>query len=265
MTMSEAEPEGTEEIVDQENVNAEEQHEDPKGHISKEAWIEKGRDADEWRSPEVFAERGRSIKVEQGLRTELSNLKNDFAQQISGLNTLHKVQLNSKILELTAKRDAAIDEADTPAANAFQNELDQTKKASEYAETVPAQQDKDPAIVAWESDNPWSADYKSPKTAYAQSRWNEYRVRPGITVDQALSLVDVDVAREFPVVNSRRKNAPAAEGSSGPGGKSRGSNQTPTMSDLTSEEARIWKLSGSMWKTEKDFLKSVANDRKGAE
>lgn len=248
---------------EQEQHQEQQQEETPKGHMSKEAWVEQGKDPEEWRSPEVFAERGKWINETKNLKTQIDSLKTDFSGQIQSLNQLHQIQMAQKILDLEAQRDSAIGEADTEQANVYQAQIDQTRKVQNATVTPAQQPGKDPAISTWEESNPWVMNPDDPKTVYANNRFANYQ-QQGLTPDAALKLVDSDISKAFPNVNPNRNGAAMAEGSRGPGGK-RAAGPNLSMTDLTREEQNIYRAMPNAWKSEADFLKAVSNDRKGAQ
>ena len=75
-----------------------EQTEQPKGHMSKEAWEEQGHNPDDWRSPREFQERGELIKQVQGLKQQAAQSKQETDSQIRNLNLLHQHQQTQTIL-----------------------------------------------------------------------------------------------------------------------------------------------------------------------
>ena len=251
---------------EQEQEQQQEQHQEeaPKGHMSKEAWEESGKDPEEWRSPEVFEERGKWINRVKGLEGDMKSMQTGFDQRIQGLNQLHNHQLQNTIKDLEAKRDSAIDEADTPAAKVLQEQIDQTRVV-QNATQAPAQAPaRDPAIASWEADNAWVMNPDDPKTAFANAKFNQYAQQPGMTAETALKLVDSDISKAFPDVNHNRNNASVAEGARGPGGKRSAATQSVSWEDLTHQEKVIYNSGPEAWGTKEKFLKAVADDRKGA-
>lgn len=267
--MSEAEAaESTEQVDNQEPddnpVNTGD-HPTSAKHMSKDEWVSKGNDAADYKTPEQFDEAGKWIKITKKMQRDMDEMKQSMSQahedQIKGLNQLHNAQLQSKVQQLEAKRDAAIDDFDKVGAREAQTEIDKAYAAQPAPIQQPvAQPTKDPAIAEWERNNPDILSNPE-KLAFANARTNSY-LEGGLSMPEALASLDGDLARTYPATNPNR-NAPAnSEMGSGPGQKS-----TPkalTMGDLTSDEASIWKHSSSMWSgDEKKFLQAVTNDRKG--
>ena len=95
-------------VIEDDNLQAvtEDKHEDkpaPRGYMSKEAWVESGKDPDEWVSEEVFKERGERIK-------QTTKLQKEFDNQIKNLNLLllnhhyiEMVKMNCVILGMEIK------------------------------------------------------------------------------------------------------------------------------------------------------------------
>ena len=246
--MSELAKEQTEEI--EEAVIETPTHEDiarKGGWRPKDEW--EG-DESEWRSAEVFNERGDWIKKHKAQETRIDELESSFNQRLEASNKLHKIQLETQKNELIRKRDDAIDLADRSLANGYQNELDALNVA-------PAPSSQEASVEAWNARNPWIYQ-AGPKSAYAQSQLNHY-LQNGNSIDTALSAVDADLAREFPAVNPGRDLQPTPEGGTKPGGKRQA--RSLTMADLTSEEQSIYKNMPGTWSSEAEFLKAVSDSR----
>jgi len=231
-------------------------------HMSKDEWVAKGNDAADYKTPEQFDEAGKWIKITKGLRREMDEMKQSMEtrheDQIKGLNQLHSAQLQTQVQQLTAKRDAAIDDLDKDGAQAAQTEIDNVyANQPAPAQQAQAQPTKDPSVAEWERDNPWIME-RSEKTAFANARMNTY-LQGGYSMGDALKSLDGDIARTYPATNANR-NAPAnTETGGGPGQKV--ASKALTMGDLTSEESKQYVP--SMWETEQKFLDAVANSRKG--
>lgn len=249
--------------VDQQQVD-QTTTETPKGHMSKEDWEASGKDPGDWRSPEVFEERGKWLNQVKDLKDQAYKSKQDTDVQIRNLNQLHSLQLKNTIAELESKRNSAIDEADTAQANILQSQIDHHRQAQQYVEIQaqqPQQAEKSPEVADWEQRNAWINNPNDPKTPFAQQRFTMYQ-NQGMAPEQALQMVENDVNNSFPNVNPNRNNPAQAEGAAGPRGK-RSSGGAVTMDQLSNDETALWRNGGkTMFGSEKDFLKAVANSRK---
>lgn len=237
-----------------------------KGHLSQDEWEAAGHDPNEWRSPEVFEEHGKYIKEIQALKREASTARQETDVQIRNLNQLHKVQLDNTIANLETQRNSAIEDADTAQANQIQDRIDTARQAQLYTQQTqqqPAQTSKDPAVMEWETKNPWIMNPSDPKTPYAAQQFVSYQ-NQGYSIDQALGLVQNDVAREFPTVNHARNTTSTGEAPNGPGGNRSSKSSKVEWKDLSKQEQTIYDSMPEAWGTQADYLKAVSNDRKGA-
>jgi hypothetical protein len=229
-------------------------------HMTMEEWIDKGNSPDDYKTPEQFEEAGKWIGITKSLRREMDEMKISMAQahedQIQGLNKLHTQQLEAQVKSLTAKRDAAINDLDRDGANAAQAEIDRAY-ADQQPVQKPQQQQKDPAIVAWERENPWIME-QGEKTDFANARMNTY-LQSNYSISDALAALSGDISRTYPATNANRKAPANSESGSKPGAKREARNLT--MADLTAAESSQYVK--SMWKDEKQFLDAVKNSRKG--
>lgn len=240
--------------IEEDNLPAvtEEKHDDkpaPRGYMSKEAWVESGKDPDEWVSEEVFKERGERIK-------QTTKLQKEFDNQIKNLNLLHQAQLRKERENLLSRRDDAIDIADKAAVKALDKQIKEIDDLEELTQEQVIQQDKPVEVTNWENANPWINNPKDPRTAIAQKAF-EAATKSGMDIDDALDLVDAAISKKF----STKPAAPrqTVEGSRQSSGKRE--EAVLTMSSLTKQERMYWEE--GFWTSEKDFLKAVANDRKG--
>ncbi len=132
----------------------------PRGYMSKEAWIESGKPADEWVSEDVFKERGERIKQAARLQKEHDN-------EIKNLKLLHQINLKNQREELMARRDNLIEEADKDGVKAIDKQLAELDKLDDIAKDTPVQQSKPSEVIAWEAANPWCNDPKDPRLGIA--------------------------------------------------------------------------------------------------
>jgi len=222
---------------------------EPRGYMSKEAWIASGKDPKEWVSEEVYRERGERIK-------QTTALKREYDNQIRNLNLLHQVQLKNQRDELERRRDGAIEVADKASVKSIDKqikELDRLEALTEQ-EQVAA---KPREVVEWEEDNPWCQNKDDPRLIVANRIYVE-AINAGKTIASALRLVDKEISSKF----SDKRSAPAqiVEGARKSTSKS-GGDDMPTMKTLTREEQKAW--DSGLFSSEKEFLKAVLADRKG--
>ena len=240
----------------------------PKLHISKEDWIAQGRDAELWVPPEVFKERTQRINETSKLKQENARLRlerEEDNRRLTNVAFLQQQQITRLRADLESRRDDAIDVGDRTAVKAFDRQLrDLDTEESLIKEPVHvAQQVAIPAaVVEWNQRNEWlTADHPLKPLAndiYAQA------IDDGETVKAALKLVDAEMAKHR--VNGEQKKVASRSIVDSPsrGAVSRSDSAGLRMSDCTREERdmfnEFYKPSGI---SEKEFLKSVSESRKG--
>lgn len=217
----------------------------PRGYMSKEAWVEAGRDPEDWVSPEVFKERGERIKM-----------KAEYDNRFKNLSMYYQKQMELQRNDLLARRDEAIDTADKAAVKAIDKELKELDEIEQLnkVEDAPAIV-KPPEVVEWEEENPWCNDPTDPRLALAQ-RVYKSAVTAGKTPATALRMVDKELAAKF--IDTSKKPAQIAEGSRQSSGKH--DDGKPTMASLTAAEKKIWDT--GIFDSKDAFLKAVQDDRK---
>lgn len=73
-----------------------------KGHISKEKWVEQGRDPDQWRSPEDWKERGE--KILPIVKERLDKMTKDFAEVKTDLKASREAFSEFQEFQSTARK-----------------------------------------------------------------------------------------------------------------------------------------------------------------
>jgi hypothetical protein len=195
-------------------------------------------------------------------KAETRRVREDSERNIVNLNKLHAGQQAAAINDLKAQQRQAVEEADTDKFDRLQTQIDNT-----VVEPVQSTQPgKASEILDWESKNSWSADPNDERTIQANAFYNIASGKPNATYESALKYVDDQLAKLYPdqqtQTNPRRESATMTEQSRQPRQRQR-NNKELSMSDLTSQEAREYEMFGkSMFKDEKQFLKSVQDARK---
>lgn len=223
----------------------------PPGYMTKEEWVAKGKDPDEWRSPEVFKERGYWLKRQAQEREE-------FDRRIENLSAYHRTQLEMQRDDLIRKRDDAIEMADKNEVKRLDKQLDslgqQEKLISKKdAPNTPIE------VQQWEEQNPWVKDPNDERTPIAQSLFQRKLKSNGGDVASALESVDEAMEKLYPPKTNKRP-PPVEKSAARSAGK--GKNGVD-FSSITAEEKKIWE-SGLFGDDKKAFLQAVADDRKGA-
>jgi hypothetical protein len=208
----------------------------------------------EWRSAEVFNERGDWIKRAKAQDKRMNDLESDFNTRLENSNKLHQHQMELQKDELIRKRDDAIDDADRETANKYQDDIDKINTQPEPA--APANNNKQ-TLDNWNASNSWIMG-SDPKAAFGKQQFANYQGQ-GMTIEQSISAMESDVNRAFPDLNTNRDNHPLPEKGSKPGRKAAA--RSLTMADLTSEERKFRAAMPGAWKDDKEFLQAVSDSR----
>ncbi len=255
MSLEAAEQEGQEvEIEEKEKEVIVNPHEDKAregGWKPKEDW--QG-EPDEWRSAEVFNERGEWIEKHKAQAKRMDEMENKFSSRLDNQRKMMDAQAETQKNDLIRKRNDAIDDADRETANKFQDEIDNIKPIDEPVSTGGNQAE---VLNNWNTSNPWILQ-NNPKAAYGKQQFAAYQGQ-GMSAQQSIEAMEADVNREFPNVNSQRLNAPLQEGGTPPGGKPKP--RKLTMGDLNSDELKYYRSMPGAWKNDADFLQTVQDVR----
>lgn len=238
----------------------------PKLHISKEDWIAQGRDAELWVPPEVFKERTQRINETSKLKQENQRLRAEREEdnrRLTNVAFLQQQQITRLRADLESRRDDAIDVGDRTAVKAFDRQLrDLDTEESLIKAPVQQQSSIPPEVQEWNEENAWlTADHPLKSVA------NDVFIKAmsdGKTIAGALRMVDKELAKHKDEPAQKRVASRSMVDSPSRGAVSRSDSVGLRMSDCTREEREMfnefYKPSGI---SEKEFLKSVSESRKG--
>ncbi len=228
--------------------------------ISRDDWIASGKDPDDWRSPREFRERGELIESNKALRHTVERLRDDTDNQIKNLNALHEIKLKNELEDLIAQRDEAIGIADLKETKRLDAKIAANQEQSELVKDKPSTPPpaKAKEVEEFMEENPWAKDITDPRTIYANKIIND-ALNSNKTLASALRLAEKSVLEKFS--DPKKRTDPMVEGSR-TAGKATQSSGALAWSQLTPAEEKCY-IPG-MWKNEAEFLKAVANDRKGS-
>lgn len=220
-------------------------------------------DPTRWKTAREYNIYGEHQAEVRTLKESQKSMKAEFEERLSGVNKLHKAQVDLKVKELLSEQREAVGNGDTVEFDRIQEKIDDVKSQSEPVKPA-GQADKDPTIAAWEEKNPW-INAGGEKANDAIAIWNSYaQANPNGTIQDALSHVEGKISRLYPdeqPVNHRREQPSMSE---------RPTQQAPrrhgrelTMNDLTMDERQSWQQFGQeMFGNEKAYLKAVSDARK---
>ena len=238
----------------------------PKLHISKDDWVKQGRDPELWVPPEVFKERTQRINETSKLKQENQRLRAEREEdnrRLTNVAFLQQQQITRLRADLESRRDDAIDVGDRTAVKAFDKQLrDLDTEESLIKEPVQQQSSIPPEVQEWNEENAWlTADH--PLKSVANDVFIK-AMNDGKTIAGALRLVDKELAKHKDEPTQKRVASRAMVDSPSRGAVSRSDSVGLRMSDCTREERdmfnEFYKPSGI---SEKEFLKSVSESRKG--
>jgi hypothetical protein len=218
---------------------------------------------DNWKTAGEYNLYGEMQTQVRDAKAETRRAHDDMDSRIASLNKLHAAQQTAAINDLKAQQRQAVEEADTALYDRLQTQIENT-----VVEPVQSTQPgKAPEISEWEArQGSWVNDPKDERTIQANTFYNIASGKPNATYESVLKYVDDQLAKLYPEQqapnNPRRESATMTEQSRQPRQRQR-NNKELSMSDLTAQESREYEMFGkSMFKDEKQFLKSVQDSRK---
>lgn len=226
------------------------------GHISREEWISKGRDADEWMSERLFKDRTSMIGQIKTLRDQMHSKDSEIEQRLENQKQFQKAQMDIQLNELRDKQRKAVEDADTDEFDKIQGRIDDINKIPQDIPVVKANSDED-LLKQYNLDNQWLTE-NTPKAAYAIAQYERYS-RSGQPVQQAIQSMEESLKKQFPEQNERRNQARTVEGGSNTVKKTAGTKMK--WGDLNAQELKVYEATRSAWKDKAEFLQAAQDDR----
>lgn len=167
----------------------------------------------------------RSENAVQAMRAELSDVKQVLTDFREFASRGEQRAYERALKDLEAKREVAVQHADTDAFRAVQAEISELEKtakpkpAAAVAERKPVPGAPDPAITSWISENPWF-NSDPDLNLFAKSH-DDYliKAKPGLSVAERLAAVKAKTKAEFPEkFENPLRDAPASVGAPRGGG-----------------------------------------------
>lgn len=211
-------------------------------------YVSSGGDPAKWRTADAYNLYGEMVGT-------IKRQEQDFHQRTEGLVKYTQAQLAVQREQLLAQRDSAIESGNKAEVHKLDKQIEQTN-----IHVAPPSTQSNAALAEWNEKNKWIFE-DSPKATYAHSVFQR-ALQSGATVQDAISRVDTEIARHYPVAKPKAHVPETERGRGSVGFKGR--QAALTMSDLTQQEAAIFRAMPNAWKSEKDFLQAVADDRKAA-
>jgi hypothetical protein len=233
----------------------------PKMYVDKESWVASGRDPTKWLPPEAFTEKTKRIDQVQELNKRLRKQQEENDKRFENVNLFHKVQLDRMRAELESRRDDAIDVADKGEVKRIDKELRDLDSLSESNKLPePVQNNIPPEVIEWNLENQWLTPDHPLRQAVNDAYTNA--INEGKTIAGALRAADRAAAQRTQAKPAEQKQ-PRAMVDSPKAAVGAKSQSGVSWASLTREEAdtfEIWEASGT---TKAEYLKIVADSRKG--
>ena len=240
---------------------------------TKDGWKPKGGKGKYPKTAREFVNDGRLFSHIEYQSQQINSIRDDMTRKHEADLKLQRMGHESTIQGLEKTRADAIEDADRPAADAAQAQIDtlnqqinEISQPPQPAQPAPA---SSPSVQAYEQSNPWLADINnsmSPnfqKATVAHQTYNA-AIAQGYAPDDALRAMDQVVKQQFPEKNLMRQNAGQVERSGRPAGRS---SREPGYNDLSRDVQKQIDIgvNTGMYKTQAEAVKqynSYSNEAK---
>ena len=194
--------EEVEEQQEIEQVNPSEVKARQRGWVSRDEWVEQGKDESDWVSHKAFNEKGSMVSEMNRLKGELKK----FDSRLKDNNEYWKLQLSAQKTELETKLDEAVDIGDKDEVKNLNAQIKQVEKAAENIDKSEAQESQLDA-GDMQAENNYFASLGKGAQAYATQAAQPF-IAQGLAGQALVDAVSAEVAREFPPTNPNRSKAP---------------------------------------------------------
>ena len=223
------------------------------GWVSKEEWVEGGRNETEWRPAKEFVERGEIFKSLHSVKRELKQEKAAREALQRHHQYVFDKAYQTAVNDLKLQRRQAIRSEDFETADIIEEEME-TLKQQHVQEKIALQQASQaaatpmPEFEAWMGNNPWyTTDQELRDFADAIGIVYANR-RPGVQPGEVLEHVQKEVRKKYPEKFGAKRAAPSPVAGVQRSGTSRGSEME--LDELETHIMKSLVASGEMTETQ---------------
>lgn len=215
-------------------------------------------DPDEWRTAKQFNEHGELIGRVRQQNDQMQHMSKNFDERITGLNIMHKGQLENQMKQLNTQFNDAVEAGETDKAADIRDQQVSVSSQIDRASTVPAAQpNNDKAVQAqWELDNAWIHS-NTDKANVAKGTFTS-ALNMGKSISEALEMVESAVIPYSQAPSNRNRANPSSVTSGNSSSRDK-KGRSLSMADVSHTENQM----RGMFKDDKSFLKAVQDSRVG--
>lgn len=244
--------EGTQETQQAEvsELNEVEQEAAAQGWTTKEAWVAAGKDPKQWRSADVWLDRGEFFRAIRERDAKIENLSKQVSEAYKVGQKIAEGQFKKELDILRARKEQALEEGDASTAIRIQDlieEKQETAKAELPSKEVPKAFTPPPEYNLFTQRNPW---YLSNTTLQytADAVGIKYKQQnPEATPADIYFFVETEMYKEFPKLNPKNAASKLPPMDGGSQGSSK-SNVTRS-NDLSSLKKNMSEMDLSIMRT----------------
>lgn len=212
------------------------------GWVSKEEWVEQGKNPDEWRSAKEYQERGELFDEIHKLKEANKKQNAAFKALVDHHKKVRETAMQEALTKLRAEKKVALENHNIEEVFKIDEEIERVReqKASEPNLDVPeVDVGPTPYFKKWHRDNPWyDLRGESEASLFADAAGVKFKQKnPAATEQELLEHVESLVAKRFPEVfeNPNKKKASEVNPRST-------TNETRDTFKLNEEQERVCKM-----------------------
>lgn len=222
------------------------------GWVSKEEWVEQGKDPDDWKPAKLFLEHGDMIGKIRSQAKELDDTRRAMQFVHAKNQEVYARGYQQAITELRQQKRAALADGDFVKADELDEKIDVTKaELTKVVHTPPpvVQNQVDPKFIEWSKRNGWYGEPRLQK--FADAIAIEYiNINKGqVTPDDVFDFVEKEIKKEFP-----HKFPKKTQGAPNPDGEGRANKGGTTSNRL---EPKLAQAEANMSDQEKSIMRTM--------
>lgn len=234
------------------------------GWVSKDEWVAKGKNPDEWRSAKEYQDRGELLEAIQGLKEDAKKTKAAFNALVEHHKKVREDAYTEAVERLKRQRQAALEADNTEAVYQISEELEniKSKTSPPPPEIQIDETDVKPSSTfsKWHKRNNWyhldanQVEDETEKEAslYANVVGANYKQKnPKATEAEMLEEVAAKIAKKFPELFDNpeaKKTTPTVSSSS------KSQQNTDEVFKLTADEERACAMFEKFGMSRKDYV-----------
>jgi len=211
------------------------------GWCNEAEWVDQGKDPKDWRSAELFNERGELYRKTSNQAKEIRRIKEDMESLKAHHKKVDEIAYDRAVKDLEARKLDALNEGRNEEVIDIERQIREAEKATAEADTTNRQPSNpgEAAAQAWVGRNTWYE--QNPALAgQANAIMADYRGKnPYAEIEDVFDYTEKEIKKHNPAIFGRKEVGTPKVGSGGGGQPQSGKSKYPSLSELPKMEQDV--------------------------